>query len=50
MLFHPQSEKGQGLVEFAFLIVLIAVVVVIILVTMGPIVGNLYSQVIDAFP
>ena len=50
MLFHAQTEKAQGLVEFAFIILLIAIVVFVALALMGPVVGDLYSQVVDAFP
>ena len=50
MLFNLQSEKAQGIVEFAFILVLIAVVVILVLITLGPSVGNMYSQVVDLFP
>lgn len=42
------AEEGQGLVEYAMIIVLVAVVVIIILILLGPTVGNLYSSVITA--
>jgi len=45
MLYMP-SEEGQGLVEYALLLMLVAVVVVVIAVSLGPAVGNLYSNVI----
>ncbi|KAF0109058.1 MAG: hypothetical protein FD146_102 [Anaerolineaceae bacterium] len=44
MLFHPR-EKGQGLVEYAFILVLVAIVVIAVLTLMGPIVGNMFSKV-----
>ena len=50
MLYHPPSEKGQGLMEYALILVLIAVVVVAVLVAFGPFLGNLYSDVVELFP
>jgi pilus assembly protein Flp/PilA len=39
-------EGGQGLVEYALILILVAVVVVIILALLGPAIGNMFSQVI----
>ena len=50
MLYHPHPEKGQGLVEYALILVFIAVVVVAVLVGFGPFLGNLYSSVYNLFP
>jgi pilus assembly protein Flp/PilA len=47
MLFHP-NEDGQGLVEYALILMLVAIVVVVILAVLGPAVGNLYSNVISS--
>lgn len=47
MLYLPR-EKGQGLVEYALILVLVAVVVIVILVLLGPIVGNVFSDIISA--
>lgn len=38
-------EKGQGLVEYALILVLIAVVVLAVLLILGPIIGNAFSEV-----
>lgn len=46
MVFLPR-EEGQGLVEYALIILFIAIVVVAILLIFGPAVGNLYSQVVN---
>ena len=45
MLFLPH-EEGQGLVEYALILVLIAVVVIAILVLVGPEVGNIFSSIL----
>lgn len=47
MLFAPK-EKGQGLVEYALILVLVAVVVIAILVILGPTIGNVFSNVVNA--
>jgi pilus assembly protein Flp/PilA len=43
-----RADGGQGLVEYAFILVLVAILVMVILVLLGPAVGNLYSQVITS--
>jgi pilus assembly protein Flp/PilA len=45
MLFAPK-EKGQGLVEYALIIVLVAIVVIVILVILGPAIANVFSNII----
>jgi pilus assembly protein Flp/PilA len=45
MLFLPR-EEGQGLVEYALVLVLIAVVVIAILLLLGPVVGNVFSNLV----
>ena len=44
MLFSPK-EKGQGLVEYALILVLVAIVVIAALMILGPIIGNVFSRV-----
>jgi pilus assembly protein Flp/PilA len=44
MLFSPQ-EKGQGLVEYALILVLVAIVVIAALMILGPVIGNVFSKV-----
>ena len=48
MLYRPQ-EEGQGLVEYALILVLVAVVVIVILAVLGPLIGNVFSDIIGAF-
>jgi pilus assembly protein Flp/PilA len=40
-----QSESGQGMVEYAFILVLIALVVVVMLITTGGQIRNMYSDI-----
>jgi len=44
MLFSPK-EKGQGLVEYALILVLVAIVVIAALMILGPIIGGVFSKV-----
>lgn len=39
------SEEGQGLVEYALLLVLVALVVLAILTLLGPQIANVFSRV-----
>ena len=43
MLFAP-TQKGQGLVEYALILVLVAIVVIAALMILGPIIGNVFSK------
>jgi len=38
-------EEGQGLVEYALILVLIAIIVLAILTVLGPQIGNVFSRV-----
>ena len=38
-------EEGQGLVEYALILVLVAVVVIAILTLLGPQIANIFSRV-----
>jgi len=44
MLFAPK-ESGQGLVEYALILVLVAIVVIAALMILGPIIGNTFSTI-----
>lgn len=39
------ENKGQGLVEYALVLVLVAVVVIAILTLLGPQIGNVFSRI-----
>ncbi len=47
MLYLPR-EEGQGLVEYALILVLIAVVVIIILTLLGTQVSTIFSRISSA--
>lgn len=44
MLFSLK-ERGQGMVEYALILVLVAIVVIAALTLMGPLVRNIFSTV-----
>ena len=44
MLF-ALKEKGQGLVEYALILVLVSVVVIVVLLILGPIIGNIFTKI-----
>ena len=46
MLFLPR-EDGQGLVEYALILLFIAIVVIAVLLIFGPAVGNMSSAIRD---
>lgn len=46
MLYIPQ-EKGQGLVEYALILVLVAVVVIAVLLMLGPAIGDIFSTILS---
>ena len=47
MLFAPK-EKGQGMVEYALIIVLIAIVVIVVLTVLGTQISTVFSQISSA--
>ena len=40
------KEDGQGLVEYALILVLVAIIVIAILTLLGPTIGNVFSRVV----
>jgi len=38
-------QKGQGLVEYALILVLVAIVVIAILMLVGPQIANIFSKI-----
>jgi pilus assembly protein Flp/PilA len=50
MLYHPLAEEGQGLLEYALIMILIAIVVIAILALFGPALSEMYNSVLNLFP
>jgi len=49
MLYNP-GQSGQGLVEYAIIIMLIAIVLIAVVAIFGTEVSSLYSDVIEQWP
>ena len=41
-------QRGQGMVEYALILVLVSIVVIVILLTMGNQIANVFSNVVAA--
>ncbi len=46
-MFFAKKEKGQGLIEYALIIVLVSIVVIAVLALLGPAIANIFQQIID---
>ena len=46
-LFSAEKEEGQGLVEYALILVLIAIVVIVVLGLLGEEVTAVFSQIVS---
>jgi pilus assembly protein Flp/PilA len=44
-LSFKKHKRGQGLVEYALILVLVAIVVIAALMVLGPIVGDMFSDI-----
>jgi pilus assembly protein Flp/PilA len=44
------GERGQGLVEYALLILLVVLVVIAVVTLLGPIAGNMFGKVNSNVP
>lgn len=42
----PRVEKGQGLLEYALIIMLVVIVVIVVLALLGPKIGEMFSNVV----
>lgn len=45
-----KNERGQGLVEYAIIIVFVAIVVILVVTIFGTSVGDLFSKSINSLP
>ena len=48
MVRKEDDQEGQGMVEYALILVLVSIVVIVILLTMGGQIGNVFSNVVTA--
>jgi pilus assembly protein Flp/PilA len=45
---RTKKESGQGMVEYALILVLVAIVVIAVLMLLGPIIGGVFSTINDS--
>lgn len=45
MLFLERDESGQGLVEYALILLFVALAVIVILIVYGTTLGNTFSRI-----
>jgi pilus assembly protein Flp/PilA len=43
-MLYEAHARGQGLVEYAFILVLIAIIVMAVLLILGPVIGNVFTK------
>ncbi|MCA9955921.1 MAG: Flp family type IVb pilin [Ardenticatenaceae bacterium] len=46
-MHNMKKQRGQGLVEYALILVLVAIVVIGILTILGPQIGNIFSRLLE---
>ena len=46
-VINNRLQKGQGMLEFGLLIILVAIVVIAVLVLFGPAIGNMFSNIVS---
>ncbi len=42
---RKRRKKGQGLVEYSLILVLVGIIVIAALMILGPVIGNVFSQI-----
>ncbi len=45
-MLASRRESGQGLLEYALIMVMVAIVVIVVLALLGPAIGNIFSNLI----
>jgi pilus assembly protein Flp/PilA len=45
-VLQVRHQEGQGLLEYALIISIVAVIVIVVLYLIGPAVGNMFSNII----
>lgn len=49
MLDWENSQRGQGLLEYGLVIILVGVLVIVVIAVLGPSTGNLFSDAMTVF-
>ena len=48
IMLQKFQESGQGLIEYALILVLVSVVVIVVLALLGPAIGDVFSNIMAA--
>jgi pilus assembly protein Flp/PilA len=46
-MYQAARKPGQGLIEYALILVLIAIVIIIVLAAIGTGIGNMFSNIVS---
>ncbi len=46
-MMHLRNEKGQGMVEYALIIALVAIVAIAALILLGPQIADIFTNITD---
>jgi pilus assembly protein Flp/PilA len=49
-MYQNPRERGQGLVEYALIILLVALVLILIVTLLGTQISQLYSEIVTSWP
>ncbi|MEE8120876.1 MAG: pilus assembly protein [Anaerolineales bacterium] len=49
MLDWENSQRGQGLLEYGLVIILVGVLVIVVIAVLGPSTGHLFSDAVTVF-
>jgi pilus assembly protein Flp/PilA len=49
-MLSASKEKGQGLIEYAIILSLVALIVIAVVWLLGPTIGNSYSSINSSMP
>jgi pilus assembly protein Flp/PilA len=47
-VFFRNREKGQGFIEYALILIIVAVLVIVVLALIGPQIGRMFSNVVPS--
>ena len=42
------NARGQGMVEYGLILMLVAIIVIVVLALLGPAIGNMFSEVVNS--
>ncbi len=49
-MIAKRASKGQGLIEYALIIVLVSIAVIVVVSLLGPQIGEVFSDIMSSVP